>query len=300
MGTSVPAKSLTFFSMPTAIFADPTDFISTWYSWGAAIAFAITFVITLWIFFDSQSNQYKATFWRSVSLLAAILVIPSATLSLFPDLAVGLGPLPVLFAFLGPIATFLALVSLLFYTIGIGVHEPSTETNELDIDLKPVGSRDAEDDASISDSAKKHPEPVTPVTDKRDADSTQVLVQDVKRHKALAWLVALNGPHLGKTYRLRDIADIGRDSKHNDISLDDRTISRQHARIRREHGEFVIYDLVSANGVLVNGEVVERRVLHNGDRILVGQSELGFMQVREESESTVGAAREDETVNLAG
>jgi pSer/pThr/pTyr-binding forkhead associated (FHA) protein len=62
----------------------------------------------------------------------------------------------------------------------------------------------------------------------------------------------------------------------------------------------VIYDLVSANGVSVNGEAVERRALHNGDRILVGQSELGFMQVRKESESAEGEAREDETVDLGG
>jgi len=293
--------------MITAFFADPTLFITAWYSWGAAIAFAITFVVTLWIFFDSQSKQAQATFWRSVSLLAAILVIPGATLSLFPDLAVGLGPLPALFAYLGPVATLLALISLFFYTVGIGVHALDVEAEALDYDPVPVEGRDAVAANSISASDKDPSEPITPVVANHAEiaaflgdDATQVFAQNARTREPLAWLVALNGPHAGKTYRLRDIADIGRDSKHNDISLDDRTISRQHARIRREHGEFVIYDLVSANGVLVNGEAVERRVLHNGDRILVGQSELGFMQVRKESESAEGEAREDETVDLGG
>ena len=285
--------------MLPAIFTDPTLFISEWYRWGAAVAFAITFVITLWIFFDSQSNNYKATLWRVISLLAAIAVIPSAILSLFPDLAMGLGFLPALFAFLGPLATLLALISLLLYTVGIGVHKLSTDADSLDYDPVPVA--DSNENASLDATApeKKRSEPITPVADKRDDDSTQIFIQEAKHREALAWVVALNGPQVGKAYRLGDIADIGRDSKHNDISLDDRTISRQHARIRHEHGEFVIYDLVSVNGVSVNGETVERRVLRDGDRILVGQSELGFMQVREEAESVVEAA-EDRTVNTAG
>ena len=269
--------------MFTAILADPTLFISEWYRWGAAVAFAITFVTTLWIFFDSQSKNYKATLWRVISLLAAIIVIPSAILSLFPDLAIGLGPLPTLFVFLGLLATLASLISLLLYTVGIGVHKLNVDADALEYDPVPVADGNADDFADAATQGEKRSEPITPVTDERNEDSTQVFVQDAKHHQqALAWVVALNGPQVGKTYRLRDIADIGRDSKHNDISLDDRTISRQHARIRHEQGEFVIYDLVSVNGISVNGETAERRVLHNGDRILVGQSELGFMQVEEQ------------------
>ena len=278
--------------MLPAIFADPILFISEWYRWGAAVAFAITFVTTLWIFFDSQSNNYKATLWRVTSLLAAIAVIPSTIFSLFPDLAIGLNPLPALLAYLGPIATLASLVSLLLYTVGIGVHKLSTDADSMDYDPVPVADGNTDDSTDAATPEKKRSEPITPVVGKRDDDSTQVFVQDAKHREALAWVVALNGPQVGKTYRLRDIVDIGRDSKHNDISLDDRTISRQHARIRHEHGAYVIYDLVSVNGVCVNDETVERRVLRNGDRILVGQSELGFMQVREEEELIINGEQE--------
>jgi pSer/pThr/pTyr-binding forkhead associated (FHA) protein len=114
-------------------------------------------------------------------------------------------------------------------------------------------------------------------------------------------VVALNGPQIGRTYRLKDLADIGRDSKHNNIRLDDRTISRQHARIRQEDGDFVIYDLVSANGVNVNGEAVQRHTLENGDRISIGQIELGFMRVQEEStEPGMKQTAENGQVNESG
>ncbi len=288
----------------TDIFTNPTLFISEWYRWGAAVAFAITFVTTLWIFFDSQSNHTKATLWRASSLLAAIVIIPSAILSLFPDLASGLGSLPALLAYLGPIATLLALISLLLYTVGIGVDKLDADADADAMEYDPVSVADghANDDKSVTAPEKKHSEPITPVADKsagatslRNGELTQVFVQDAKKPQPLAWVVSLNGTQAGKTYRLGDIADIGRDSKHNDISLDDRTISRQHARIRYENEEFVVYDLVSVNGISVNGETVERRVLSNGDRILVGQSELGFMQVREEEELIVNG--EQLTIN---
>lgn len=270
--------------MLNPVLADPALFITQWYQWGVAIAFTITFITTLWIFFDSESNNKKATLWRVISLLAAIAVIPSVILSLVPELAIGLGVLPALLAFLGPIATIISLISLLFYTMRIGVRSNPAEVESLDYEPVPVAGRDEISASSAQDSAKPNTEPQTPVTNgvmQPGDDSTQVFARIPRQRQPIAWVVALNGPQTGKTYRLKELADIGRDSKHNDISLDDRTISRQHARIRQENGEFVIYDLVSANGVNVNGEMVQRQALDNGDRIVMGQIELGFMQVQE-------------------
>ncbi len=291
--------------MLNPILTDPASFIIEWYRWGVSIAFAITFITTLWIFFDSQSNSKSATLWRVLSLLAAIVVIPSVILSLFPELALGLSNLLTLFALLGLVATLVSLISLLLYTVGLGVHAYPTEPESLDYDPVPVTSRDVNDDTAPQNSGKTNTEPQTPVTNNYtevvmplNDDLTQVFARPQQQRRPLAWVVALNGPDSGKTYRLKDLADIGRDSKHNDISLDDRTISRQHARIRQEDGEFVIYDLASANGVNVNGETVQRQVVHNGDRIVIGQVELGFLLVREEEpEAVVEKAAGNEQVN---
>lgn len=62
---------------------------------------------------------------------------------------------------------------------------------------------------------------------------------------------------------------IGRQAD-NDLALRDIRTSRHHARIVEEQGRYVIEDLGSTRGAYVNGERVERRALHSGDRITFG------------------------------
>lgn len=56
----------------------------------------------------------------------------------------------------------------------------------------------------------------------------------------------------------------------NDIVVDDRWVSRYHARIRREEDHYVIEDLGSKNGTFVNGRrTSEPLVLSDGDQVQV-------------------------------
>jgi len=68
---------------------------------------------------------------------------------------------------------------------------------------------------------------------------------------------------------------IGR-SRRCDVVLADPNTSRQHAEVRREGDAYVIIDLDSTNGVLVNRRAVKRAVLQDGDRIELGATELRF------------------------
>ena len=68
---------------------------------------------------------------------------------------------------------------------------------------------------------------------------------------------------------------IGRDPQ-NDITLDDRRVSRKHAEIRLRLGRYTLYDLQSTNGTYVNGRRVAEKVLDDGDKISVGGLELVF------------------------
>lgn len=77
---------------------------------------------------------------------------------------------------------------------------------------------------------------------------------------------------------------IGRASK-NDISLPDRTASKQHAIVGRVKGRVVVKDLGSRNGTFVNGEKVEKAVLLSGDRLKIGSVTLRFFQEEETPES---------------
>lgn len=68
---------------------------------------------------------------------------------------------------------------------------------------------------------------------------------------------------------------IGRNPK-NDIVLLDRTISRQHARVGREGGRWVLTDLSSGSGLVVNGARTRRAELNNGDQIEMGDFKFTF------------------------
>jgi pSer/pThr/pTyr-binding forkhead associated (FHA) protein len=68
---------------------------------------------------------------------------------------------------------------------------------------------------------------------------------------------------------------IGRNPK-NDIVLLDRTISRQHARVAYEDGGWVLIDLSSGGGLLINGTRTQNAKLKPGDEIELGDFTFTF------------------------
>lgn len=69
---------------------------------------------------------------------------------------------------------------------------------------------------------------------------------------------------------------IGR-GRYDDIQLDDRRVSRSHARIVNLHGEFYVQDLGSTNGTFVNERSVKRHRLRDGDMLCIGGHDLVFI-----------------------
>jgi hypothetical protein len=74
-----------------------------------------------------------------------------------------------------------------------------------------------------------------------------------------------------------DSTTIGR-SPDCDIFLDDVTVSRQHAILRRSDGQFVIEDQGSLNGTFVNRRRIESAELADGDELQIGKYRLSFLQ----------------------
>jgi hypothetical protein len=93
----------------------------------------------------------------------------------------------------------------------------------------------------------------------------------------LAW-------HDGKDVHLapldREWTRVGR-SLAADVRFDDPTVSRRHALIVRQADGVRVLDDRSLNGVFVNGERVEWRVLADGDEIVVGRYRLHFLEAME-------------------
>lgn len=88
-------------------------------------------------------------------------------------------------------------------------------------------------------------------------------------------LVLLDGERVADTFRLRQATTIGR-TPGCEIVIDDPAASRQHVRISRRDDGYVVSDLGSTNGTLVNGDPVTERLLVDGDRITIGSTVFEF------------------------
>lgn len=108
-----------------------------------------------------------------------------------------------------------------------------------------------------------------------------------RRKRDRASVVVLAGTNVGEMYRLEGVeVVVGRASNAN-IRLNDDGISRRHARIFSEGGKYLIEDLGSANGTLVNGlRIAMKQVLEDGDKIRLGPTTIlkfGYSDDIEES-----------------
>jgi pSer/pThr/pTyr-binding forkhead associated (FHA) protein len=88
---------------------------------------------------------------------------------------------------------------------------------------------------------------------------------------------ALSGPLEGRIYLLNEKEYlIGRDPA-SDIVIEGKDVSRRHAKIEKVGTEYVLCDLGSSNGVLVNNFKMPRSVLTNGDLIQIGSCVFQFV-----------------------
>jgi adenylate cyclase len=92
----------------------------------------------------------------------------------------------------------------------------------------------------------------------------------------------------------RDQASIGR-SSDNDIVLNDFSVSRRHALLKREEGEWVLHDNHSTNGIRVNDRHVPSAPVADGDRAVIGTFTLRFREQPVEAPAEAAARALDST-----
>ncbi len=92
-------------------------------------------------------------------------------------------------------------------------------------------------------------------------------------------LVVKRGPKAGSRFALeKDVTTAGR-HPDSDIFLDDITVSRRHAEIRRvTAGGYQACDTGSLNGTYLNRERIDEVPLANGDELQIGKFKLVFFQ----------------------
>ncbi|HEV2238058.1 MAG TPA: DUF3662 and FHA domain-containing protein [Ktedonobacterales bacterium] len=126
--------------------------------------------------------------------------------------------------------------------------------------------------------------PALEATREMSPEEAQQLARELENAPAAeplpqAWLT-LRRPDGGVEARQLDrpVIHIGRHTG-NEIMVNDKRVSRYHAEIRYERGQFVLYDLGSLNGVTVNGVVTHQPVtLRNNDHIAVGNHQFIFQR----------------------
>ena len=79
-----------------------------------------------------------------------------------------------------------------------------------------------------------------------------------------------------QTFKLRrDVTILGR--QQADVLIADTEISSTHCQIQRIQGAYHLFDMNSTNGTFVNGAKVIKHMLHHGDVITIGKTEIEFL-----------------------
>jgi hypothetical protein len=117
------------------------------------------------------------------------------------------------------------------------------------------------------------PGAMTPV----DLDTTAVLVGPVGRQDLVAWLVAVSGDQRGRDFRLTGgTLRFGSTPGCDIVIADDRFLSGRHAEVVFTAGQYVLRDLNSTNGSLVNDVRIAEQVLRDDDRVQLGSTRFLF------------------------
>jgi pSer/pThr/pTyr-binding forkhead associated (FHA) protein len=116
----------------------------------------------------------------------------------------------------------------------------------------------------------------TPVEVEGEETGEEVFQPAEELERGQALLVVKRGANAGSTFLIdKDVTTAGRHPE-SDIFLDDVTVSRRHAEVRRGGDTFSVRDLGSLNGTYVNRERVDETELESGDELQIGKFKLVF------------------------
>jgi hypothetical protein len=277
--------------------------VRAWYQWGHFVALAIALASVFLVFYDAGRRGLEPTVWKAITVISVVLVLPSLIFWGVPTLFAGsLSAAVVPLAYAGMTAATLSLLSLVLYVAGVAVGteivcpvcgEPQLPSWEY---CPYCAQRQAQEAALAAEGPPPAPAPPPVIPTKVMSESPQpsrepaparTEVLRPMQPEELAWLILISGTHAGKEFRLGETTSIGRDPAHNDIVVDDSTVSRQHAKVRLQEGQFFLYDLASTDGTFIQNQEsgewseIHKHQLADGDRIKMGRTHLAFMQVAE-------------------
>lgn len=111
-----------------------------------------------------------------------------------------------------------------------------------------------------------------------DELSESILTELKKIPAGKSGLLVIKGPNIGDKFFIgEEEYSIGRSSE-SDVLLDDITVSRRHAILKKSGDDYRLIDSGSLNGSYVNSNIVDEAILKNGDRVQIGKYIFLFFQ----------------------
>lgn len=142
----------------------------------------------------------------------------------------------------------------------------------------PLGSNFCSSCGSILETSLDEPTTITfhPVSPSDPVDEELSFELD-EIPSGMGALVVLRGPKAGSRFLLEDELTTAGRHPDSSIFLDDITVSRRHAEVRRVGGRYLARDAGSLNGTYVNRERIESEAeLTTGDELQIGKFKLVF------------------------
>lgn len=117
-----------------------------------------------------------------------------------------------------------------------------------------------------------------PEVDEVATGAYPVVGVDVPGAGEVGQLIVTRGGTAGARYALsEDVVTIGRHPEST-IFLDDITVSRRHAEVRRSaDGQYTLVDVGSLNGTYLDGDRIDSAQLREGAQVQVGKFRLVFV-----------------------
>jgi len=96
--------------------------------------------------------------------------------------------------------------------------------------------------------------------------------------------VALGDITGNKFFNVDPEIGIGREATSNAIVIPNLNVSRKHAKVYKNDDDYILEDLGSHNGTLLNGRLARKEILRDGDVISIADVEIRFQLGEEKVE----------------
>ncbi len=108
------------------------------------------------------------------------------------------------------------------------------------------------------------------------AEPAKTVRMESIRSPVVGWLVDLDGQQKGQDFRIEDGRVLIGTSSDCQVRIENQFASAEHASLRYDHGSYVLTDLDSTNGTMVNEQPITRATLNDGDRVRIGNTHYVF------------------------